>query len=349
MKRLKIIFGVVIVLGITIAVLLSNKSRMQARSKNDEIKFLPVSVVDVGKQKLSETLSLVGTITANNDVAIAAETQGKVIAVRAQIGDYVKAGAIIVQLDDELKRAAYATAEVNYQKIKKDLERYETLMKDNSVSDAQLEGAKLAFKSAEAQYIIAKRQYNDTKIKSPISGIITARPVDIGSNVQINSIVANVVDISKLKVRLNVSEEDAFRLKAGDKIAVSTEVYPGEAFEGKITSISSKADDAHTYPVEVILPNNGKHPLKAGMFGRITFVSVKDNESLTIPREALLGSMKNAQVFVVENGIAKLRNIVVGSKVGTNLEVLTGITLGESIVVNGQNNLKDNVAVNVVK
>lgn len=322
---------------------------MQARSKNDEIKFLPVSVVDVGKQKLSETLSLVGTITANNDVAIAAETQGKVIAVRAQIGNYVKAGAVIVQLDDELKQAAYATAEVNYQKAKKDLERYETLIKDNSVSNAQLEGARLAFKSAEAQYIVAKRQYNDAKIKSPIAGIVTARLVDIGSNVQMNSIIANVVDISKLKVRLNVSERDAFRLKVGGSVTVSTEVYPGEAFEGKIASISSKADDAHTYPVEVILPNNGKHPLRAGMFGRITFLSVKDNESLTIPREALLGSMKNAQVFVVENGIAKLRKVIIGSEVGTNLEVLSGLTLGESIVVNGQNNLKDNVAVNVVK
>lgn len=349
MKRLKIIFGVVIVLGITVAVLLSNKSRMQARSKNDEIKFLPVSVVEVGKQKLSETLSLVGTITATNDVAIAAETQGKVTAVRAEIGDYVKAGSVIVQLDDELKQAAHATAEVNYQKAKKDLERYEALVKDNSVSDSQLEGARLSFKSAEAQYIVAKRQYNDAKIKTPISGIVTARPVDVGTNVQMNNIVANVVDISRLKVRLNVSERDAFRLKEGDKVSVTTEVYPGETFEGKVASISSKADDAHTYPVEVTLPNNSKHPLKAGMFGRVTFLSVKDNASLTIPREALLGSMKNAQVFIVENNIAKLRNVVIGAEVGTNLEVLSGIILGESVVVNGQNNLKNNVTVNVVK
>lgn len=349
MKRLKLIFGVVIVLGITIAVLLNNKNRMQAASKNDEIKFLSVSVAEVGKQKLSETLSLVGTIAANNDVAIAAETQGKVIAVRAEVGNYVQAGSVIVQLDDELKRAAYATAEVNYQKAKKDLERYESLVKDNSISDSQLEGARLGFKAAEAQYIVAKRQYNDAKIKSPIAGIVTARPVDIGSNVQMNSVVANVVDISKLKVRLNVSERDAFRLKTGDNVAVTTEVYPGETFEGKISSISSKADDAHTYPVEVTLPNNSKHPLKAGMFGRVTFLSVKDKETLTIPREALLGSMKQAQVFVVENGIAKLRNIVIGSEVGTNLEVRSGLALGESIVVNGQNNLKDHVVVNVVK
>lgn len=349
MKRLKLIFGVVIVLGITIAVLLNNKNRMQAASKSDEIKFLSVSVAEVGKQKLSETLSLVGTIAANNDVAIAAETQGKVIAVRAEVGNYVQAGSVIVQLDDELKRAAYATAEVNYQKAKKDLERYESLVKDNSISDSQLEGARLGFKAAEAQYIVAKRQYNDAKIKSPIAGIVTARPVDIGSNVQMNSVVANVVDISKLKVRLNVSERDAFRLKTGDNVVVTTEVYPGETFEGKISSISSKADDAHTYPVEVTLPNNSKHPLKAGMFGRVTFLSVKDKEALTIPREALLGSMKHAQVFVVENGIAKLRNIVIGSEVGTNLEVRSGLALGESIVVNGQNNLKDHVAVNVVK
>ncbi|MCX6132753.1 MAG: efflux RND transporter periplasmic adaptor subunit [Ignavibacteriales bacterium] len=349
MKKMKLFSGVVIVLALTVAILLNNRTKMQARSKPDVVRFLPVTVAQVTKERLSESVSLVGTITANSDVAIVSETQGKVIRVLASIGDYVKAGATIVEVDDELKKAAYATTEVNYEKAKKDLERYESLIKDSSVSDTQLEGARLAFKSAEAQYIVARRQFNDTKIKTPIAGVVSARQVDVGTMIQTNNTIANVVDISMLKVRLNVSEQDAFRIKAGDKVEVATDVYPGITFEGKVSSISSKADDAHTYPVEVVLANSARHPLKAGMFGRVSLVSVKDHESVTIPRQALVGSTKKPQVYVVDNGIARLRNIVVGAQVGTNLEVLNGIMESETIVMSGQNNLKDSVAVTVLK
>jgi RND family efflux transporter MFP subunit len=349
MTRLKIIFGVIIVMAITIAVLLNNKSRMQAKSKNDDIRFFPVTLTQVTKEKLSETISLVGTIVANNDVAVVSETQGKIVQVYGNIGDEVKAGTVIVQVDDELKRAAYTTAEVSYEKAKKDLERYQTMLKENSVSDAQLEGARLAFKVAEAQYVTARRQYNDTRIKTPISGIITSRPVDLGMMVQNNTVVANVVDISRLKVKLNVAEQDVFKMNVGDKLEVATDVYPGVTFEGKISTISDKADENHTYPVEVILANNAQHPLKAGMFGRVSFVSIKPKESLSIPREALVGSMKSPQVYVVENGVARLRGIVISGEYDTKLGVLAGLTEGENVVVNGQNNLKDNIAVTVLK
>lgn len=349
MKRLKLITGVLVVLALTVLVLLNNRSKMQARSKTDVARFLPVTVGEVTTEKLSETVSLVGTIMANNDVAIVSETQGKVVKVLADIGDYVQAGATIVQVDDEVKRANYTTAEVNYEKSKKDLERFESLAKDNSVSDTQLEGARLAFKSAEAQYIVARRQFNDTKIKTPISGVVSARPVDLGTMIQNNMTVANVVDISTLKVKLSVSEQDAFRIQVGEKVEVATDVYPGVTFEGKVSTISSKADDAHTYPVEVVLKNSPKHPLKAGMFGRASFVSVQDHAAVTIPRQALVGSTKKPQVYVVENGIARLRDIVVGSQVGTNLEVLSGIKPAETIVLSGQNNLKDSVAVSVMQ
>ncbi|MGA7159849.1 MAG: efflux RND transporter periplasmic adaptor subunit [Bacteroidota bacterium] len=349
MKKMRIIVGVVVLFALMIVVLLNNKSKMQAKSKNDEVKFLPVTLVQVQKQVLSEDFSLTGTITAFNDVAVLSETEGRVTKVMVNVGDKVQAGAVLVQVDDELKQASYVAAEVNYQKLKKDLERYEKLYKESSVSNEQLESARLGFKSAEAQYIIARRQYNDTKIKSPISGIVSARPVDIGAMVQKNNIIANVVDISTLKVKLNVAEEDAFKLKVGDTAEVTTDIYPGVTFTGKIATISAKGDEAHTYPVEVQLANSAAHPLRAGMFGRVSFVSIRSGETLSIPRETLVGSTKDAQVFVVEQGIAHLRNVVVGAEVGTNLQVLSGLQNDEEVVLSGQNNLKDKDAVTVVK
>jgi len=349
MQRLKYFIITFIVVGAIIALLLNNKAKMEAKSENAKIEAYPVNVVEVTKSKAQRDLEMVGTITANNDVAIVSEAQGRVTKVYAEVGDYKSAGSPLIQLDDELKLAGFKTAEVNYQKTKKDYERYQALLASKAVTDAQLESAKLAYQSAEAQYIVAKKGYEDTKITTPISGIVTSRNVDIGNYVNKNMVVAEVVDISKLKVKLNVAETDVFKLNVGDKVKISTDVYPGITFPGKIETISDKGDEAHTYPVEVIFMNSKEHPLKAGMFGKVAFNSVSKGEKLLIPRDALIGSIKNPQVFVIKNGIAKIRDLVVGSTYNNKLEVLSGLKEGERVVVNGQNNLADNYKVMVVQ
>jgi RND family efflux transporter MFP subunit len=150
-------------------------------------------------------------------------------------------------------------------------------------------------------------------------------------------------------VKINVSEKDVFKLKIGDAVDVTTDVYPGVTMEGRISTISAKGDELHTYPVEVILSNSTKTPLKAGMFGTVSFTAKSSGSNIVIPREAIVGSVKDAKVYVVENSIAKTRSIVTGKELGTSIEVLSGIRTGEVVVVNGQNNLKDNVAVTVRK
>jgi RND family efflux transporter MFP subunit len=163
-----------------------------------------------------------------------------------------------------------------------------------------------------------------------------------------NNPVADVVDISKLKFDVNVAENDVFRMKVGDKVEVTTEVYPGVVFEGKIATISDKGDEAHTYPVEVDLYNSRQHPLKAGMFGTVIFASSTKGESLIIPREALIGSVKDPKVFVVNNNTAKLVNLVIGRTYDNYLEVMSGLKEGQTIVVNGQNNLEENSKVKII-
>jgi RND family efflux transporter MFP subunit len=342
MKRFKIIIILVVAISVIVGLLLHNKSLMTAKSKNETIEAYPVTIALVQNKKVTNNLELVGTITANNDVAIVSEAQGRVVKVLAQVGDYKPAGSVLFQLDDELKLEAYKTSEVNYIKAKKDYDRYDALYKGKSVTDAQYEQAKLAYQASESQYVLAKREFNDTKITTPISGIVTARIVDVGNYVNKASVVANVVDISKLKVKLNVAEKDAFKLRTNDNVNVATDVYPGVIFSGKISSISSKADEAHTYPVEILLANSKDHPLKSGMFGRVSFISIKNNELLVMPREALIGSIKDAKVFVVEGSIAKMKNVLIGSAFENWLEIKGGLNAGDKIVVNGQNNLQDN-------
>lgn len=351
MKNWKIILGIVFVIGLIVTILVINKKKLSANTSGGIDIAYYVKVEKVQRKNLGAKITLTGTIYANNDVNILSETSGKIVKVFANVGDYIKANSVIVQVDDELKKAAFISAEANYEKAKKDYENFKKLYQEKSISEGQLDQAKVAFTMAEAQYIVAKRQLEDTKIKSPISGYVTARNVDIGATVQgapQPTFIANVVDLSKVKVKLNLSESDAVLFNPGDKVNVTTDVYPSYVFTGKIESISNKADEAHTYATEISIINQSSHLLKAGMFARVEFNSEKKRNVIAIPREALVGSVKNPQVFVVENNIAKIKNLVLGDERGMFIEVVSGLNENDVLIVNGQNNLEDNTKVEIL-
>lgn len=349
MKKVVALLVVGVVVAAIIFTLANNKEKMQAQTKPDIITAYPVSIGTVERRELSQALSLVGTITANREVAVVSETQGRITNLAFDLGDYKGAGAVLAQVDDELKAANFRMAEASFEKAKKDLERYESLYKEKTATDVQLESARLAYKNAETQLVVARRQYRDTKITTPVGGEIVLRAVELGSTVQPGMVIANIVDISTLKVKLNVPEQDAFKMKRGDKVSVTTEVYPGVTFTGTITTISAKADESHTYPIEISLANSKEHPLRAGMFGRVNFEAVRRSSAVIIPRAALVGSIRKPQIYVVDGDKAELRDLLIGMEAGNDLEVLQGLSGGEKIVLNGQNNLKNGVQVVVVK
>ncbi|MDB5036186.1 MAG: efflux transporter, family, subunit [Chlorobi bacterium] len=349
MKKVLAVIITIVIVGTMVFILRNNKAKSNEKSKVPPPKAFAVTVAPITVETVSDDLSLVGTIVANREVSVTSETQGRVRAVGPRVGDHVSAGATIARVDDELKSAAVANAQINYDKAKTDLDRYKLLQSESQggVADIQVQNMYQAMKGAETQLTIARRQLRDTRITSPISGVVTARPIEIGTSLAPGTPVITIVDISQLKVKVNVPEEDVFKLKDGDRVEISTDVYPGVTFNARVTMIGAKADEAHTYPVEVTLSNTSEHPLRAGMFGRVHFISIPSHSAQFLPREALLGSIKNAQVYVVENGVAKVRNIEVGQEVGTKIEVLKGLLQGDKVVVSGQNNIRDGAQVTV--
>jgi len=161
--------------------------------------------------------------------------------------------------------------------------------------------------------------------------------------------VANVVDILTLKVTVNVPENDYFKVRVGDSVSISTDLYPGISFPGKIKSKSVKADDAHTYPVEINLRNSDKHPLNAGMFCRALFVSKRPRTAIAVPRTAIIGSVYQPKIFVIQNGSAILRSVVTGREVGSNIEIVSGLNVDETIVIAGQSVLADSTKVKIIE
>jgi RND family efflux transporter MFP subunit len=333
---------------VALLLLLPGCGKKEEPKQSEMTTDVPVSVQTVKKEKLESTLSLVGNINASADVNVISETQGTVTAVFVKVGSRVNAGMVLIQIDDEIPRSTKAAAEISYQKSQRDYQRAEDLYQENSIPVSQLDASRLAMKAAENQLDIARRSLDNTRIKSPIAGTVNARYVDRGTMVQPGKAVANIVDISVLKVRVNVAEREAFQLKPGDRVEVTTDVYPGVTFEGRLDNIASKADEAHTYPVEIVVPNSAKNPLKAGMFARLSFKSIAPTEALTIPRLALIGSIKEAQVYAVRGKIARLCTVVIGKQSADRLEVASGLAEGDTVVVSGQTNLVDQARVQII-
>jgi RND family efflux transporter MFP subunit len=348
-KRIVFILVLLVLFGGALMVLQQNKARSEAKQNIARARPFAVSVAQARQKEVASALSLVGTVTPNREVAVASETAGRVVAVSLNQGDYKGAGAVLVAVDDELRRIGVQMAEVTLAKAKKDLERFEIAQTENALPDQQLDMARFQVKQAESALATARRQLRDTRIVAPFGGVIVTKMTEVGAMVQPGMVVANMVDISVLKVRLNVSEKDVFRLHVGERVEVASDVHPGVTYVGTIATIGAKGDEAHTYPVEILVNNNASSPLKAGMFARVKFTSIPKRTSTVIPRTAIVGSVKQPKVFVVRNGVAYGREILVGEDVGTDVEVVRGLLPGDEIVISGQNNLRDSMTVEIVK
>jgi len=312
------------------------------------VNYVSVNVADVKRMAADRTLSLVGTLATDNQLNIAAETEGKLVSFNCETGQSKEKGAVIGVIDDKIKKLAVQSAKINADKAQKDLNRIEKLYKGGTSSEQELDNARTAYDNAKNQLEQAEKQLAYTKILAPISGVITQKLVEEGAYINKGNPVAYIVNISKLKVQLNVSESNVYYLKTGQGVKITTDVYPGVEFDGKISFISPKGDASHNYPVEVEIKNNSRHQLKAGTFVNVLIqVSGASNE-LYIPREALLGSVQDASVYVAQNDKVVIRKIVVGRQTNESLEVKSGLSEGEKVVTNGQVNLSDNKQIKII-
>ena len=146
-----------------------------------------------------------------------------------------------------------------------------------------------------------------------------------------------------------MSESNVYELYSGQEVNISTNIYPNVTFKGSISGVSSQGNNAHTYPVEIIIPNNTKNPLKAGTYVKVNVNLKQAGKVLMIPRDAIVSSVKDPSVYVLQGEKVKLTKIVTGRDYESYLEVLSGLNQGDQVVINGQINLTDGTAVSVIK
>jgi RND family efflux transporter MFP subunit len=282
-------------------------------------------------------------------VVLASKSAGEIVRVNFKMGDIVRTGAVLAQVDDTYKRLAYENAQLTYNKLKDDYARFQVLRQGEAVSENQLRDIRIGFENATIQLENAKKQLEDAQIVAPFSGVITSKNTELGAYVNPGTPIAGIADISRLKVRLAVSEGNVYQLREGREVAVSTSIYPGVNYRGIITGISPQGSGSHTFPVEITIANSDKHPLKAGTYVNVRVDMGKTGTALMIPRDAIVSSVKDPSVYVVRDETAELVKITAGSDYNSYLEVTSGVSEGDLVVINGQINLMDGSKVTIIQ
>jgi RND family efflux transporter MFP subunit len=309
---------------------------------------IPVSVESVIQAAVRDSFTTMGTVRAFRETDIFSESDGIVRNVSAEPGDRKMTGESLLTLDNELQAAAFRKADARYRQANRDFERYRNLHAEGAVSRSSFEGIQLQKEEALADYIMAKRKFADTGLKAPFSGVVTSRNVEEGELVREGTKVAHMLDLSKVKIIVDVPEHQIMKFSEGTLLAVTSDLYPKQRFSGRVGTVSDKAGRDHTFRVEVVMDNPPDTPLRSGMFARVTRAGNGEHKALLIPRTALVSGIRNPEVYVVRNGRAYLKRLLTAEEFQQRIEVLQGLSAGELVVVSGQDELQDGTAVSVI-
>lgn len=351
-KRTSIIAVVIIIAAILLIALKLKGNKQEFRNEVEfsqrKVEKIPVAIETVKKGCLSENVVATGILEASDVLNLVSETQGKIIKIYKEKGDRVSAGDIIAKVDDEVISANVLTAEANYAQFEKDVERLTRLSEENAVTKRDLEQATIGLKKAKADLINAKKALGNTSIKAPIPGYINNDFITVGQLLGGGSPVCEIVNNSKLKLNIKVSEREVYKIRTGQSVTVSLTVFPDKKFNGTITSIAEKADAVMKFNVEITLDNDVNAHLKSGLYAEVA-LPVKNEEKLIISKAGIVGSMESPVVYVAQNGEATKRELIIGQSNNKQVEVLSGLSDGEQVIISGQLNLKEGNEINIIK
>jgi RND family efflux transporter MFP subunit len=325
---------------------------------------------------LEREVTAMGMTSPWRDANLRAEVGGRVLEVTVDNGDVVEAGALLLRIDGSRQRLAVSGASARVDGLEHDVElarteyeRKQGWVAKGSLAAAQLDGAKHALDRAEAALAganaelgSARRASKDAKMIAPIDGVVTRRQVDIGDTIGAGSPLLDLVDLSKIRVRVGLAGSEIGRLDQDVEAMVTIEDLGGQSTPARFAAIAPAADPVTgLFDVEYHLDNpNGQ--IRGGMVATISLPLRKGGERVLIPRAALTRRAGKLAVFVLmpiptepsagigegfERRVVELREVRVGAYAEHDVEILAGVEPGEVLAVSAQHALADAVVVEI--
>ncbi len=350
-KKLIVTLVCIGIIGVIIFKLASNKKKIDEKNQPVQVENIqiPVTVATATQEIQQVGIVKTGTFTPFKEAKVLSVSSGNVQRLLFELGDNVRKGQTLAVIDTRLLELDLQKSESNVSKLKRDLQTYTELLQGNATTREKVDEIRQNYGDALNLSRQLRRQIADASIKAPTSGIIGSKLVEEGMFVTSGTEIASIVNLSQLKVQVYLTETEVYQIALGQKIKLTTDVYPDKIFIGKVTFISPQTNQAYNYQVEITAVNDEDTPLRSGTFVYADFSKHTSQKILLIPREALNSSIQDASVYVVQNGKAVLRNIKVGGEYGSNIQVTEGLKPDEQVITSGQINLKDGALINVSK
>ena len=294
----------------------------------------------------AEDVDITNTFTSNIEPFatnnIVSQTAGRIVSINAEVGQKVSKGQILAKMDD----VNLAKTRMQYINDSTELHRLTELYNIGAVSQADYDMVKLSLNVTKKTY---ENLAENTYLRSPINGVVTARNYDKGDMYSMAMPIFVVEQIQPVKMLVNVSESLFTQVSKGMEFDITVDAYPGEIFKGKVNLLYPTVNAAtHTFPVEVICENKDKR-LRPGMFARVT-ANFGTNHHVVIPDVAVVKQQGSGEHFVYvlkPDNTVKYTLVELGKRMGNRYEIISGINEGDRIVTEGQIRLKDGVNVTV--
>ena len=313
-----------------------------------EIAPIPVEVVTVARGDIQQTYRTITTLEAEQDAEVVARSTGILERIFVEEGDLVKKGQILAQLDVEQLKLEVAQKEATSKKLKKELDRQQSLYKRKLTSSDALDRATYEFQSQQAQFELSQLKLNYAAIKAPINGIITERLVKQGNLIRDNDILFKIVDPTTLTAVLYLPEKELSNVRKGQNILLAVDALNNKVIQGEIDRIRPSIDiTTGTFKVVAKL-NNPDNVLQNGMFGKVEVVFDVHNDSLLLEQQAVITQDNRSHVFVVRDKKAIQTPIKIGFKHNGILEVIEGLQENDQVITTGQQILKHETKVEIV-
>ena len=301
-----------------------------------------VSVVEVSAREVPQTATYTSTVQPYVKNNIAPQMAGRITKINVEIGDFVKKGQVLAEID----KAQLQQAQLQLHNQEVELERLRALYDAGGLSKSDLDAIELSYNVTKTQ---VDNLLENTVLCSPIDGVVTARNYDVGDMYTMSMPIYTVEQIKPVKLLVGISESDYTKVKKGDAVEITVDALPGQTFTGKVGKIYPTVDAAtRTFLVEIVVPNNG-NVLRPGMFARVT-VTFGVNNNVVIPDVAVVKQQGSGERFVYilnQDGTVNYQKVLLGRRMGAEYEVLEGIPSGAKVVTGGQIRLKDGVKVTV--
>lgn len=297
-----------------------------------------VQVATARLQPVSETLALVGSITADEMVEILSETDGTVESIHFREGQKVKEGHLLIQLDQTKLAASLAEAEANFSLSRANFERNQELYQERLISQQEFDQVKAIYEANEAGVHLKRRQLKDTRILAPFAGIVGARSVSPGQVITRNTTLTWLVDLDPVKLEINVPERFLAEIRVGQQLDLHVAAFPDTTFRGEIFFIAPFVDpDTRTALVKANVPNDDQK-LFPGMFATLDLTLHLREQSVVVPEEAVTKLLDGGWALlyaVTEDDKADMRRVRLGVRMPGLVEVLEGLHEGDRVIIEG--------------